>query len=394
MTDAPPDLHLRPGAHKRVRGGYPWAYSNEIAMDAAAKALPRGGLVRLVSANGEALGVATFNPHTLIAARVLDRDPGATIDEAWFAARLERALALREKLYRGGCYRLVHAEADLLPGLVVDRYGDVLAAQLNTAGMDLRREALLAALKRVTGASAIVLRDDSWARGLEGLPTAVEGDVLPWAVSLRENGLEFFADLGGGQKTGWFYDQRDNRAAVAALARDARVLDVYAYAGGFGVACAAAGAGEVTMVDRSEPALALATRAAEANGVGARCRSVKAEAFGELERLGAAGERFDVVIADPPAFVKSRKDLGAGSRAYRKLARLAAALVAPGGFLFVASCSHNVGVELFAEQVARGLEDAARSGRILRSVGAAADHPVHPLLPESAYLTGQLLQLD
>ena len=389
-----PELRLRPGAQKRVRAGHPWAYSNEIALDAAAKALPRGGLVRLVTDNGEPVGVATFNPHTLIAARVLDRDPGATIDADWFAARFAHALALRERLYPGGCYRLVHAEADRLPGLIVDRYGDVVAAQLNSAGMDALRGPIDSALRAVLGPRAVVLRDDSWARGLEGLKEAVEGDAIGGPVALRENGLEFFADLAGGQKTGWFYDQRDNRAAVAALAREARVLDVYAYAGGFGVACAVAGAAETTMVDSSAPALALAARAAEANGGASRCRTVKAEAFAELERLAAAGERFEIVVADPPAFVRSRKDLGAGSRAYRKLARLASSLIAPGGFMFLASCSHNVEPALFAEQVARGLGDAGRSGRVLRSLGAAADHPVHPLLPESAYLKAELLQLD
>lgn len=391
-----PVVRLQPGRHKRAAFGHPWVFSNEIAMDAAAKALPPGGLVRLETANGEALGVAMFNPHPLISARLLARATDAAIDAEFLAARLQAALALRERLYPGGCYRLIHAEADGLPGTVVDRYGEVVTIQVNTAGMELLTPALLDAVERVLTPTTIVLRNDSAARHLEGLPqtTRVVKGSVGGPVPLIENGRRFFADLAEGQKTGWFYDQRDNRAAVAQFAAGRRVLDLYTYAGGFAVLAACAGAGEVVAVDRSERALALAEQAAQANEVARRCRFVRAEAFAELERLAAASELYDVVVADPPAFVKSKKDLNQGARGYRKLARLAAALVAPGGFFFIASCSHHVDVPLFAEQVRRGLSDAGRSGRILRTAGAAADHPVHPHLPESAYLKGQLLQLD
>ena len=392
-----PELRMLPGRHKRLRDGHPWAFSNEIAMDAAARALPPGGRVRLVSANGEFLAVAGFNPRTLIAARVLARVAEPPPMRALLAGRLRAALALRERLHPGGFYRLVHAEADGLPGVVVDRYGDVLSVQLNAALAEAMREDLLAALDEVLSPRRVVLRNDSPSRALEGLALVVEearGGAGDGPVELRENGARFLADLGEGQKTGWFFDQRENRARVAALADGARVLDAYCYAGGFGVLAACRGASEVVLLDRSERALALAMSAAGLNGVEARCRALRGEAFAELERLAAAGERFDVVVADPPAFVKSRKDIGPGARGYRKLARLSAALVAPGGFLFAASCSHHVGPELFAEQVARGLDDAGRGGRILASTGAGADHPVHPHLPESAYLKGQLLQLD
>ena len=392
-----PELRMLPGRHKRLRDGHPWAFSNEIAMDAAARALPPGGRVRLVSANGEFLAIAGFNPRTLIAARVLARVAEPPPMRALLAGRLRAALALRERLHPGGFYRLVHAEADGLPGVVVDRYGDVLSVQLNAALAEAMREDLLAALDEVLSPRRVVLRNDSPSRALEGLALVVEearGGAGDGPVELRENGARFLADLGEGQKTGWFFDQRENRARVAALADGARVLDAYCYAGGFGVLAACRGASEVVLLDRSERALALATAAAALNGVEARCRALRGEAFAELERMAAAGERFDVVVADPPAFVKSRKDIGPGARGYRKLARLSAALVAPGGFLFAASCSHHVGPELFAEQVARGLDDAGRGGRILASTGAGADHPVHPHLPESAYLKGQLLQLD
>jgi len=391
-----PVVTLAPGRHKRAEQGHPWVYSNEVQMDAAAKGLPAGSIVQLAAASGRPLGVATFNPHTLIAARIVDRDPTSVIDRDFIAARLGAAVGLRHRLYPEPFYRAVHAEADGLPGLVVDRFGDVVVAQLNTAGMARLEGEIIAALGAVLAPRAVVLRDDSAGRKLEGLAedVRVAAGAVEEPVELAENGARFFADLLGGQKTGWFYDQRENRRAVAALAKDCRLLDAYCFAGGFAVTAARAGAREVVAIDRSEGALALAGRAAAANGVEARCRFGRAEAFAELEHLAAAGERFDIVVADPPAFVKSKKDLGAGLRGYRKLARLAAAVVAPRGLLFIASCSHNVGVPEFAEAVRRGIVDAGRGGRILQSAGAAPDHPVHPFLPESAYLKSELLALD
>ncbi len=396
MSDDPttrPVVTIQPGHHKRAALGHPWVYSNEIAMNAAAKALPPGALVTLKTSAGEALGVAMFNPHPLVSARLLDRDAARIIDQGFFAARLTAALRLREKLYRRPFYRLIHAEADGLPGVVVDRFDDVLVAEINTAGIDRLEADFLAACNDVLRPRTIVLRNDSSARGVEGLPLGqrIIGD-LAGPIAVEENGCAFLADPVGGQKTGWFYDQRENRRAVAALASGARVLDLYCFSGGFAIAAARNGAREVVGIDRSEPALALARLAAERNKVA--CTFERADVFEKLESLAAAGERFDIVVADPPAFVKSRKDVGPGLRGYRKLARLVAALVAPDGFLFIASCSHNVEVESFAEAVRRGLHDANRTGRILLSAGAAPDHPVHPFLPESAYLKAQLLSVD
>ena len=391
-----PVVSLLPGRHKRAEQGHPWLYSNEIQMDKAAKALPPGSLVRLAAGSGKPLGVATFNPHALIAARIVDRDPACVVDRAFIAARLEAAIALRHRLYPEPFYRAVHAEADGLPGLVIDRFGDIVVAQLNTAGMARLEGEIVGALAPVLEPKAIVLRNDGAGRKLEGLAEEVRlaSGALDGAVEFVENDTRFFADPMAGQKTGWFYDQRENRRAVAALAKGCRLLDAYCFAGGFAVTAARVGASSVVAIDRSETALALAGRAAAANSVEARCRFVRAEAFAELERLAAAGERFDIVVADPPAFVKSKKDLGAGLRGYRKLARLAASVVAPNGMLFIASCSHNVGVAEFAEAVRRGVFDAGRTGRILQSTGAAPDHPVHPFLPESAYLKSELLALD
>ncbi|HYL34031.1 MAG TPA: class I SAM-dependent rRNA methyltransferase [Stellaceae bacterium] len=391
-----PVVTVMPGRHKRAEQGHPWIYSNEIQMDKAAKALPPGNLVRVAAASGKPLGLATFNPHALVAARIVDRDPAVVVDRAFIAARLEAAIALRQRFYPEPYYRAVHAEADGLPGLVIDRFGDVVVAQLNTAGMALLESEVTAALTGVLAPKAIVLRNDGSGRKLEGLAEEVRlaAGTLDGAVELIENGVRFFADPLGGQKTGWFFDQRENRKTVAALASDCRVLDAYCFAGGFAVTAAHRGARAVVAIDRSEAALALAGRAAAANGVETRCQFVRAEAFDKLERLAAAGERFDIVVADPPAFVQSKKDLGPGLRGYRKLARLAASVVAPRGLLFIASCSHNVGVAEFAESVRRGIADADRSARVLQSTGAAPDHPVHPFLPESAYLKSELLALD
>jgi 23S rRNA (cytosine1962-C5)-methyltransferase len=217
---------------------------------------------------------------------------------------------------------------------------------------------------------------------------------LDGPVTIRENDAVFRADLLAGQKTGWFFDQRDNRRFIASLAHGASVLDLYCYSGGFAVQAARAGASAVLGIDRSEPALALGAAAAELNEVGETCTFRRGEVFIEAARLAVAGERFDIVIADPPAFAKSRKDVPAGLRGYRKLTRLAASLTANRGILFIASCSFNVGEAEFAEAVRRGLSDAGRSGRILRVAGAAADHPIHPALPETAYLKTLTLALD
>jgi 23S rRNA (cytosine1962-C5)-methyltransferase len=393
---ARPVVRLLPGHDKRVALGHPWVFSNEIAMDPATKGLPPGILVTLVTANGKTLGIATFNPHTLVAARIFHRDAAVEVDESFFVSRIERALALRRRLYDQPFYRVIHAEADGLPGVILDRFGDVLSCQMNTAGIARLEDAFVAALKRIFNPTAIVLRNDTAARALEGLAgeeRVAFGSLEP-PVEISENGTKFLIDPLGGQKTGWFYDQRENRRFVSRLASGARVLDLYCFGGGFGIEAARAGADQALAIDSSKAALDWAAASARLNGVDARCRFVRGEAFEELERLHGQGERFDLVIADPPAFARSKKDLGPALRGYRKLARLAATLVAKGGTLFIASCSHQVEPEAFAEAVRRGVHDAQREGRVILSSGAAPDHPVHPFLPESAYLKAETLVLD
>jgi 23S rRNA (cytosine1962-C5)-methyltransferase len=391
-----PLIRLLPGRDRRVKAGHPWAFSNEIARTALARALDPGGLVRLEGDDGIRHGTWLFNPHSLIAARRLDDDPQAAIDAAWLRRRLEAALDLRGRLFPGmGCYRLAHAEADGLPGLILDRYGDAIALQANTAGMERLTTAIADALDSLLAPRVVVARNDAAVRGLEGLGEEVRllrGEAgSAWA---EEGGLRFRVDLLGGQKTGWFFDQRENRDRVARLAPGAaRVLDAFCHTGGFGLRCAAAGAGHVVLLDRSEHALALARDSAAENGLADRIETRRAEAMDALEAMAANSERYDIVIADPPAFAKSRKDQPAALRGYARLARLAATLVVPGGFFFLASCSHHVAPGEFAEAVVHGLGRARRPARILFQGGAGPDHPVHPLLPESAYLKAMLMQV-
>lgn len=391
-----PTLRLLPGHDRRLRAGHPWVFSNELDWSAGMRRLPPGVVVRLEAAGGRAEGTFMFNPRSLIGARRLSADPEAAIDRDFVAARLERAGGLRARLFAAPFHRFCHAEGDGLPGLVIDRYGAVLVVSHNTAGMAALQAEILDALTTLQAPAAVVARDDSPARALEGLPerVALLAGALPERVAVEEGGVTFPVDPLGGQKTGWFYDQRFNRDAVAALARGARVLDVYCHTGAFGLRCAAEGAAHVTLADRSEPALALAAETARMNGLAERVAIERAEAFGLLERLAGQGARFDLVVCDPPAFAKSRKDHGPALKGYEKLARLAASVVVPGGFLFLASCSHHVAAEEFATAVARGLARAGREGRVLRAAGAGPDHPVHPHLPESAYLKSELLQLD
>lgn len=388
-----PTVILRAGEDRRVRAGHPWAFSNEILMDADAKAIPVGSLATLRAPGGEALALVTFNPHSLIAARVLSTNPEAQVDALFLGRRLTQAAALRDRLVGVPYYRLIHAEADGLPGVIIDRFGDAFVVQVNTAGMDALTPVLLEALEAEFSPKTIILKNDSPVRVLEGLPREVviaKGEA--GTIELIENDARFVADLSEGQKTGWFYDQRDNRRFMAGLAKDARVLDAYCYSGGFGILAATRGAKSVVCLDRSQPALNVAQQAAALNKVDGIVSFKKGEVFETLEK--EKPRSYEVVICDPPAFVKNRKDLKIGAQGYRKLVRLAAPLVTKGGFFFVASCSHLVDQPLFAEQVRRGLWDAQRTGRILVSSGAALDHPVHPGLPETAYLKAMVLQLD
>ena len=389
-----PVIRLKHREGRRVRSGALWVFANEIVMDGAAKALAKGSLVHLAAASGAPLGVGYFNPRSLIALRLLG-PPGVEIGREFFAQKIRAAETLRRRLFDAPYYRLVHAEGDGLPGLVADRFAESLVVQMTTAGIDRLAEDVLAAFEDVLTPANIVLRNDSPVRAIEGLDSYVRAAKgMAGRIGLEENGAQYLADLAAGQKSGWYYDQRENRAFMSRFANGARVLDAYCYTGGFGILAAKAGAREVTFLDSSDGALAAARETAEKNGVAERCRFVRSDAFAELERRTAQTESFDVVTCDPPPFIRARKDLEPGAKAYRKLARLAAGVTAPGGVLFLASCSHNISRERFALECAAGIFRAGRQGRLIRDAGAGPDHPVHPLLPETAYLKGLVYALD
>jgi 23S rRNA (cytosine1962-C5)-methyltransferase len=396
--DAPrrPLIRLRPKAGRRFFEGAPWVYADEIVMDRRTRALPAGTVATLESAERVPQATVAFNPGSTIAARLLDRDPAAEPSTEWFAARLRAALALRETLFDAPFYRLVHAEADSLPGVVIDRFGDAVAIQPNAAWADARIDALTAALDAVIAPATLILNAGSRARALEGLSGqgAVLRGAAEAAIPVPMNGATYMADLTGGQKTGLFYDQRPNHAFAARLARGRTVLDMFAHVGGFGLAALAAGAESALAVDGSAPALALAEEGARRSGVADRFATLKADAFDALRAMGGEGRRFGVVVCDPPAFAPSKQALEAGLRAYERTARLAARLVEPGGFLTLCSCSHAADLAAFQQACVRGIFAAGREGALIHAGGAGPDHPVHAALPETGYLKALFFRLN
>ncbi|QYX58440.1 class I SAM-dependent rRNA methyltransferase [Roseovarius sp. SCSIO 43702] len=391
MTPSPlPVIRLKPKTDpRRIRHGFPWVYDNEIVTDRRTKAIPSGALAVLEDAERGTLGLVAVNPRSRIFARMLDRDTGAEIGEDWFRVRLARALDLRMRLFDAPFYRLVHAEADGLPGVIIDRFGDVAVIQPNTAWAEAHLGALAAALAGVTGIGTILKNAGGWARGLEGLDdqSAVLHGVAPdGPVEVPMNGAVYMADLLEGQKTGLFFDQRPNHAFAKGLSEGARVLDVFSHVGGFGLAALAGGAARVLAVDSSAPALALAREGAARMGAEGRFETRQGDAFDTLAALADEGAAFDVVICDPPAFAPTKKAFDRGLRAYERIARLAAPLVAEGGILGLCSCSHAADLGAFRQASVRGIGRAGREGRLLHTGFAGPDHPMHPQLAESGYL--------
>jgi 23S rRNA (cytosine1962-C5)-methyltransferase len=391
-----PVVRLKPATDaRRLRHGHPWVYDNELVTDRRTKALA-GGTIAILEDNGrEPLGLVAVNPASKLIARMLDRDTGAEIGRDWIAARLRTALALRERLYDAPYYRLIHAEADGLPGVVIDRFGDTVVFQPNAAWAERLAEAFADALIEVTGVVTVVKNGTGRARGLEGLAeeTTVMRGAVAGPVEVPMNGALYLADLTGGQKTGLYFDQRDNHAFAARLARGARVLDVFAHVGGFGLAALAAGAASALAVDGSAPALALAAEGAARMGMAGRFETRKGDAFDVMTELGAAGQAFDLVICDPPAFAPAKPALEAGLRAYEKVARLAAGLVAPGGYLVLCSCSHAADLEKFRAASTRGIGRAGRAFQLIHTGFAGPDHPQHPSLAETGYLKALVFRL-
>ena len=392
-----PVVRLLPKANARaIRHGFPWVYANEMVLDRRTKKLDPGTLARLEDDARQPMGLVSINPTSKIIARMLDQNPDAVIDQAWFEAHIARALALRSQLYDAPYYRLIHAEADGLPGVIIDRFGDTCVVQPNAAWADALLDPLCAALTAVTGMTNILKNAGGRTRILEGLDdvsAVLRGAAPDAALPVPMNGATYMADLTGGQKTGLFYDQRPNHSFIANLSKDARVLDVFSHVGGFSLAALANGATSALAVDGSAPALELAKAGAKAMGMQDKFTTRQGDAFDTLAALRGEGAQFDVVICDPPAFAPSRNALEAGLRAYEKIARLAAPLVAENGILALCSCSHAADLAQFRNASVRGIGRAGRRAIMLHTGFAGPDHPQLPQLAESGYLKSLFFRL-
>ncbi|MEZ5557673.1 MAG: class I SAM-dependent rRNA methyltransferase [Pseudomonadales bacterium] len=390
------ELVLNKDQDRRLRAGHCWVYSNEVdTVRSSLKALAPGEPVAVVSQRGQWLGWGYANPHSLICARVVSRDHDHPLDQSLLVHRLNVALGLRQRLYAAPFYRLVYGESDGLPGLVVDRYGDLLVVQITTAGMERLREEIVAALQKVLSPRGILLRNDGAARALEGLDAYVEtaAGTVPDCVEVREGDQRFEVSLTEGQKTGWFFDQAANRERLLKYVPGRRVLDVFCYVGGWGVRAASAGAEQVLCVDSSARALEFAAGNAERNGVSDRVATERGDAFSVLKALKAQGERFDVVVLDPPAFIKRRKDVKEGTLAYRRLNDAALGLLSRDGLLVSASCSYHMGRDDLLRVAQQAARHGDRSLQLLEEGQQAPDHPVHPAIAETAYLKAFYLRV-
>ena len=389
-------LRLKKHEERRLRLGHPWVFSNEVDIKATPiKDLTPGAPVIVEAANGKAIGVGYANPHTLICARLVARDATLLLDKSLIVHRLNVALSLRERLFPAPYYRLVFGESDGLPGLVVDRFGDYLVAQIATAGMERLKADIVQALTQVLRPRGILWRNDVGARELEQLPRYVEvaaGEV-PRALRVEEHGAQFEIDPYEGQKTGWFFDQARNRARVADYVRGARVLDVFSYVGAWAIPAARAGAASVLAIDASAKALEALKANAERNGVDDKIEVRVEDAFDALSALRGAHEKFDVVLLDPPAFIKRKKDLDAGTEAYRRINQLAMQLVAKDGYLVTSSCSYHFAADDFADVLLQTSRHLDRQAQFIELGQQAPDHPVHPALAETRYLKTFFMRL-
>ncbi len=398
MEQSPyPVVRLNPkGDARAIRHGFPWVYANEVVTDRRTKGLSAGSIAILEDAERRPMGLVAVNPNSKIFCRMLSRDVDVPVDGAWFERMIGSALQHRETLYAEPNYRLVHAEADGMPGVIIDRFGDVAVVQPNAAWADVMIEMLVDALVKVTGVGTVIMNGTGRARSLEGLQERTDvlrGQAPTAPIPVEMNGATYMADVMGGQKTGIFFDQRPNHAFAANLSKGARVLDVFSHVGGFGLAALANGAASVLAVDGSAPALELAQAGADAMGVSGKFQTRRGDAFATLEALAEEGAQFDVVICDPPAFAPGRKSLDAGLRAYERVARLAAGLVKEGGYLGVCSCSHAADLTKFRNASARGIGRAGKRSQVIYTGFAGPDHPLLPHLAESGYLKAVFFRL-
>ncbi|WP_455199526.1 class I SAM-dependent rRNA methyltransferase [Kaarinaea lacus] len=389
MTTSLPPLRLKKNEEKRLRAGHLWIYSNEVDTSTTPlKEFEPGSSVLIEDYRGHAVGTGYINPHSLICARLVSRDPKHQLDVSLIKHRLNVALSLRQRLFAKPCYRLVHGEGDGLPGLVIDRFDDVIVAQITTAGMERHKDALVSALEKILKPHSIVFRNDNPSRKHEQLDTYVEtamGDCAD-SVLLEENNTRFEIDVMAGQKTGWFYDHRMNRARMQNYVKDARVLDVFSYVGGWGVQALTAGASDVMCIEASKKAVDRIHHNAELNSVGNKIATVEGDAFEALKGLRQEREKFDVVIVDPPAFIKRKKDFKEGLNAYRRINQMAMQVLNKDGYLISASCSYHLGHDQLSDVILKSSRHVDRNAQIIEQGHQGPDHPVHPAIPETDYL--------
>ncbi|HOX71981.1 MAG TPA: class I SAM-dependent rRNA methyltransferase [Dokdonella sp.] len=392
-----PALYLKRGEDARLRSGHLWVFSNEVDVQRSPLAdFEPGEVCAIVDSRDKPIGVGYVNPNSLICARLVSRGLEHALDKSLFVHKLNVALALRERLYDEPYYRLVFGESDGLPGLTVDRFGEVVVAQTTTAGMERLKDSISAALVKVLKPRQLWWKNDASIRSMESLPDYVDlgiGDPDDSPLIVREAGLEFECDPVGGQKTGWFYDQRGNRDHLQHLVKGKRVLDMFSYLGGWGLRAAAYGASEVVCVDASQPAVDAITRNIARNGFADRAKAVRADAFDYLKALREKREHFDVVILDPPAFVKRKKDLAEGRVAYRRLNELGMQVLGRDGILITCSCSYHMPRSILLDGVQQAARHLDRQAQLLWHLQQGADHPIHPAIAETEYLKGFILRI-
>ncbi|MDD5462295.1 MAG: class I SAM-dependent rRNA methyltransferase [Methylococcales bacterium] len=384
-----PEIYLKKNEDKRLRKGHLWVFSNEVdTKRSPLEQFSAGDLVQVKSDDGKILGTAYINPQTLVCARLLSKKPNLKCGVNFFKERLTTALALREKIFAKPYYRLVFSESDGLPGLVIDRFGPVLSVQITTAGIERRKEALLAALVELFNPTTIILKNDNSQRQLEGL--SLESEIaygqLPETLIIEENGAQFKVDILDGQKTGWFYDHRSSRALLANIAKDQRVLDLFSYTGAWGIPAALAGASEVTCVDASEGALAIAKENAGLNQVENKMHFVRSDVFEFLKQARLENRLYDIIVLDPPALIKRKKDFKQGYEAYRRLNHLALQVLSRNSILISASCSCHLSRENLHEILRSSGRHIDRHLVFFASGGQGPDHPIDPASPETEYL--------
>jgi 23S rRNA (cytosine1962-C5)-methyltransferase len=387
MQSQLPILRLKPREDRRINAGHQWVFSNEVDIAATPiTAFKPGAVVQVRSDRDKFLGFAYVNPATLICARVFGRDAAWPPGKGLFVHRLQVALSLRERVYSQPFYRLVYGESDGLPGLVIDRFDDIVVAQVGTAGMEAFKAEIAEAVQQVLQPKAMLWKNDSGARELEGLDSYVQPAFgkVPKFAALEESGVQFQVPLFDGQKTGWFYDQALNRRALLKYVAGKSVLDVFSYLGAWGLTAAKAGASEVTCVDSSASALELVAAATKKNDLAVEVE--KGDAFKVMETMIAAGRKFDVVVIDPPAFIKRKKDIPKGEAAYRRLNQLAMQLLNRDGILVSCSCSYHMSGDALLSAIQKAARQTSRFVQIVEMGGQSPDHPIHPGIEETRYL--------